>query len=74
MENIISFIVEHWDEILLAVTSIVTAASILVKAFESFAKLTSSTKDDEITTKLGNIISKILKLLNTIAMNPKEKK
>ena len=70
----INFIVDHWDEILLAITSIVTAASILIKAFESFAKLTSSTKDDEITTKLGNIISKILKFLNTIAINPKEKK
>jgi hypothetical protein len=56
----INFIVEHWDEILLAITSIVTAASIIVK-------LTPSEKDDK-------IVSRIMKFLNTLAINPKEKK
>jgi hypothetical protein len=56
----INFIVDHWDEILLAITSIVTAASIIVK-------LTPSEKDDK-------VVSRIIKFLNTIAINPKGKK
>lgn len=56
----INFIVDHWDEILLAITSIVTAASIIVK-------LTPSEKDDK-------VVSRIIKFLNAIAINPKEKK
>ena len=60
MENIISFMVEYWDDILLAITSIVTAASVIVK-------LTPTKKDDE-------VIGKIISLLNTLAINPKVKK
>ena len=56
----INFIVDHWDEILLAITSIVTAASIIVK-------LTPSEKDDK-------VVSRIIKFLNAIAINPKGKK
>lgn len=55
----INFMVEHWDEVLLAITSTVTAASVVVK-------FTPNKKDDE-------IVARILNFLKTIAFN-KEKK
>jgi hypothetical protein len=54
MEKFIPFFVAHWDEVLLALTSLVTAASII-------ARLTPNKTDDA-------IINKILKMINFFAL------
>ncbi len=43
------FLIAHWDEILLAITSIVTAASIIVK-------LTPTPKDDSVLEKVTAVL------------------
>ena len=50
MGSAISFVTTNWQEILLAVTSIVTGASIIVK-------FTPNTTDDKIVGKILNILS-----------------
>jgi hypothetical protein len=57
MKEIISLIWNNWDTILVAVTSIVTAASVLVK-------LTPTETDDK-------FILKILKVMEFLALNNK---
>ena len=52
------WLIENWDKILLALTSIVTGASII-------ARLTPTKKDDK-------VIEAIMKLINVIAINPKK--
>jgi len=52
------FIINNWQGIVGVITAVVTAASIIVK-------LTPTQKDDE-------ILGKIMKLLNLIAINPKK--
>lgn len=53
----IAFLAEHWDEIALAVTSVVTAASIIVK-------LTPTPKDDA-------ILARVVKILEIVSLNKK---
>jgi preprotein translocase subunit Sss1 len=53
-----NWITNHWLEITAAVTSCVTAASLIVK-------LTKTPKDDE-------FLAKVIKFLNIIALNPKK--
>ena len=48
--NIIKTVSQNWDQVLLAVTSLVTFASIVVK-------LTPSSKDDKIVMKIVNFLS-----------------
>lgn len=53
-----NWIIAHWDDILMVFTSCVTVASIIVK-------LTPTKRDDE-------ALSVIMRLLNTVAINPKK--
>lgn len=55
----IEFLVANWDSIFLAATSVVTAASIIVK-------LTPTKRDDE-------AMGKIMGFVNLIALNKKPK-
>jgi hypothetical protein len=57
MKDIISLVYNNWDTILIAITSIVTAASVLVK-------ITPSETDDK-------YVLKALKFLELIALNNK---
>lgn len=50
----------NWDDIALAITGTVTVASIIVK-------LTPTTRDDA-------VLAKVIKLLNVLAINPKQPK
>ena len=56
MSEIISFIQNHYDELLAILGSVVTIATIIVG-------LTPNTKDNEILNKINNIIEKF-RLLN----------
>jgi len=50
MEAAYHYIVAHWDDILLAITSVVTAASII-------ARLTPTDKDDLFLAKVVNFLA-----------------
>lgn len=50
----------HWDDVLGILTGVVTVASLVVK-------LTPTPKDDK-------AVAKVWKLLDTLALNPKQKK
>lgn len=50
MENFLGFVTAHWDDILLAFTSLVTAASII-------ARLTPNKTDDAIVDKILGVIN-----------------
>lgn len=52
------FLFNNWQEIFFGLTTVVTGASII-------AKITPSKKDDE-------ILGKILKVINLLALNPKK--
>jgi hypothetical protein len=57
MSEFFSFFQSHWDELLLIIGTAVTLASLIVK-------LTPTPKDDE-------ILAKVIKFLDVIAINPK---
>lgn len=57
MSEFFSFFQAHWDELLLIIGTAVTLASLIVK-------LTPTPKDDE-------ILAKVVKFLDVIAINPK---
>lgn len=57
MTEIISFIQNHWDELLAIVGGIVSVASIIVK-------LTPTTKDDNVLNTIINFLAK-LSIVNT---------
>lgn len=54
-----NYVIENWDAIVVALLAVVGAASVI-------AKLTPTTKDDE-------IVAKIKAVLDVIALNPKNK-
>lgn len=57
--NNMNYVIENWDAIVVALLAVVGAASVI-------AKLTPTTKDDE-------IVAKIKAVLDVIALNPKNK-
>ena len=57
MTEIISFIQNHWDELLAIIGGIVSVASIIVK-------LTPTTKDDNVLNTIINFLAK-LSIVNT---------
>ena len=57
MTEIISFIQNHWDELLAIVGGVVSVASIIVK-------LTPTTKDDNVLNTIINFLAK-LSIVNT---------
>lgn len=57
MSEIISFIQNHWDELLAIVGGVVSVASIIVK-------LTPTTKDDNVLNTIINFLAK-LSIVNT---------
>lgn len=57
MTEIISFIQNHWDELLAIIGGIVSIASIIVK-------LTPTTKDDNVLNTIINFLAK-LSIVNT---------
>lgn len=57
MTEIISFIQNHWDELLAIVGGVVSIASIIVK-------LTPTTKDDNVLNTIINFLAK-LSIVNT---------
>ena len=57
MSEFFSFFQAHWDELLLIIGTVVTLASLIVK-------LTPTPKDDE-------VLAKVIKFLDVIALNPK---
>lgn len=59
MESVTTFATEHWDSIAFILTSIVTIASVI-------AKLTKTESDNK-------IVAVVSKVVNTLALNPKDK-
>lgn len=57
MTEIISFIQNHWDELLAIIGGVVSVASIIVK-------LTPTTKDDNVLNTIINFLAK-LSIVNT---------
>lgn len=57
MSEIISFIQNHWDELLAIIGGVVSIASIIVK-------LTPTTKDDNVLNTIINFLAK-LSIVNT---------
>lgn len=57
MSEIISFIQNHWDELLAIIGGVVSVASIIVK-------LTPTTKDDNVLNTIINFLAK-LSIVNT---------
>lgn len=57
-------------ELFTAVSSIVGAASLLVKGIGAVTAITPSTKDDEVVDALSRGLAKVVKLLDLIAINP----
>ena len=57
MSEIISFIQNHWDELLAIIGGVVSVASIIVK-------LTPTTKDDNVLNTVINFLAK-LSIVNT---------
>ncbi len=57
MTEIISFIQNHWDELLAIIGGVVSIASIIVK-------LTPTTKDDNVLNTIVNFLAK-LSIVNT---------
>lgn len=60
---VLTWLVENWQTILLVLTSIVTGASIIVRAISPY---TSTTKDDDVATFLDRVHD----WLNKLALNP----
>lgn len=59
MESLTTFATEHWDSIAFILTSIVAVASVI-------AKLTKTESDNK-------IVAVVSKVVNTLALNPKDK-
>ena len=57
MTEVISFIQNHWDELLAIIGGVVSVASIIVK-------LTPTTKDDNVLNTIVNFLAK-LSIVNT---------
>ena len=57
MSEVISFIQNHWDELLAIIGGVVSVASIIVK-------LTPTTKDDNVLNTIINFLAK-LSIVNT---------
>lgn len=57
------------DQVLTYIGAAVTIASLLVAAFDKFAQITPSTKDDELASKLSKGLSVIVSILDKFSVH-----
>lgn len=59
-------------ELITTITSIVGAASLLVKGIGAVTAITPSTKDDEVVNAISRGLATVVKVLDVIAINPND--
>lgn len=57
-------------QVVTLIPTVIGAASVLVKTASAVAKVTPSTKDDELVGKGAKMLSKTVAVLDKIALNP----
>lgn len=57
-------------QVVTLIPTIIGAASVLVKSASAVAKITPSTKDDEVVGRVAKGVSKVVAVLDKVALNP----
>jgi len=65
------YLMEHYDQILTFLASLVGVASAVAAAIRAFAKVTPNDADDKFASRAVRFVGKLQKLLDRLAMNPK---
>jgi len=64
------FLMQHYQEIIAFLASIVGVASAVSAAIRAFAKVTPNTADDKFAGKVKQFVGRLQKILDRLAMNP----